>query len=106
MTITLEPPSPFVKIDGVNHRVWQGCTERGVEIHAYIARVAAVHGSDTGELEAALRQTRPLRPELKASPSSLTSQGYATLPCATCVHCLPRTPIWPMPALRPITWDP
>jgi hypothetical protein len=73
MTITLEPTPRLLTIDGVVHRVWQGRTGHGIEVHAYVSRVAAIHGCDTRELDDALRPTSPLRPELRTIPASATS---------------------------------
>lgn len=40
MKITLESTTKTVHLDGVECRVWEGQSEGGVKIHAYISRIA------------------------------------------------------------------
>ncbi len=40
MKVTLESTSKVVELNGVPARIWEGTTEGGVEVHAYVTRIA------------------------------------------------------------------
>ena len=40
MKITIESTDKIVTLNGVPARIWQGKTDSGVELHAYVTRVA------------------------------------------------------------------
>lgn len=40
MKVTLEPTDKVVTLEGVEARVWQGVTDTGTPVHAYITRIA------------------------------------------------------------------
>jgi hypothetical protein len=40
MIVTLTNTSKIVEINGVPARIWEGTTESGVPVHAYITRIA------------------------------------------------------------------
>ena len=40
MTVTLEPTTKIVELNGVPARIWQGETSTGIKCHAYITRIA------------------------------------------------------------------
>jgi hypothetical protein len=44
-------------------RIWDGRTERGVQIHAFVARVAVDESLDADELERELQETSKPCPE-------------------------------------------
>lgn len=56
MKITIESTTQVVKVNGVDCRVWEGTTERGVSVYALIPRVAAKAGDDCSEFEAELKE--------------------------------------------------
>jgi hypothetical protein len=45
-------------------RIWDGRTERGVQIHAFVARIAVDEILDSDELERELQETSKPCPEL------------------------------------------
>jgi len=51
MKVTLEPTTKLVELDGVKCRIWEGTTERGVPVHAYILRVAVPDGRPLEDYE-------------------------------------------------------
>lgn len=59
MKITLESTSQIVQFNGISCRVWEGATESGVRVHAFIPRVAVLAGDDSSELERELKEQRP-----------------------------------------------
>lgn len=51
MKLTLTSTSQIVEMNGVHCRVWQGSTESGVEVFAFIARVAIDDKADGEQFE-------------------------------------------------------
>ena len=70
MKATLESTSKLVTVDGVPARVWEGRTERGQRIAAFITRVTPVDG-DPAEFERDLLEVSPPSAELEAFPARL-----------------------------------
>lgn len=68
MTITLESTSKIVELNGVPARVWEGQTESGIEIHAFITRVAVRKGDDESQFQAELRQVKAPSADVAAYP--------------------------------------
>lgn len=58
MKIILESTSQVVNLDGVETRVWEGKTESGIPLTAFIARVAVDQDDDYEQLEAELKSQR------------------------------------------------
>lgn len=75
MKVTLENTDRIVElvVNGrtVPARIWQGQTETGVEVHAYITRIAVGKDADASQFERELQSTAPLRPELSVIPTRL-----------------------------------
>lgn len=78
MKVTLESTTKIVelRIGGptgpiVPTRVWQGETEHGVRIHAYVTRIAVAEGQDMAEFERDLEALAAPRPEIAALPARL-----------------------------------
>ena len=59
MKMTIESTTRVVKANGVDCRVWEGVTERGIKVQALIPRVAAMADQDLSQFEAELSETRP-----------------------------------------------
>jgi len=64
MKITIESTSKITMLVGdgggaVAARVWEGYTESGIRIHAFITRIAVSTQEDTSEFERDLLETRP-----------------------------------------------
>lgn len=74
MKVTLTSTTKIVTLDGVPARVWEGTTERGVPVIAFVTRVAVDLDTDVAELavfEAELAECRPPSPEAARWPSRL-----------------------------------
>jgi hypothetical protein len=54
--IQIEPTEKMVEVDGVPCRVWNGVTEKGVQVFLFVHRVAVAVEDDSAELDAALRE--------------------------------------------------
>ena len=61
MRIQLESTDKIVTLNGVPARIWEGVTESGIEIHAFITRVAVHKDADASEFEAELQEHAPPR---------------------------------------------
>jgi hypothetical protein len=68
MRITLESTSKIVQLNGQSVRIWQGQTESGIPMHAYVPLVAVDKDADQTEFERELRSHAPPRAELEAIP--------------------------------------
>lgn len=62
MKLQLQSTSQIVTINGVECRVWEGTTVRGVAVTAFVARVAVDVKADAREFERELRETAQPRP--------------------------------------------
>jgi len=71
MKITLESTTKFVWLNGVPTRIWEGTTDSGIALHAYIARVAVREDKDCTQFDAELRECRLPSPEVAAIPARL-----------------------------------
>ena len=58
MKITIESTTQIVKVDGIDCRIWEGETDRGVKIFCLIPRIAAMKGQDLSQFEAELKEQR------------------------------------------------
>lgn len=56
--MTIESTSRMVEANGVMCRVWEGKTERGVEVVVLVPRVAVKEGQDVSQFEAELQETK------------------------------------------------
>lgn len=68
MKITLESTTRIVRASGIECRVWEGVTERGVKIQALIPRIAVEDGEDMSQFEEELRERRAPTAEVQAFP--------------------------------------
>lgn len=72
MKIILESTTKTVELNGVPARIWEGHTETGVKMHAYITRVA-IDRNETGweEFEKELQAQRIPSVDIEAIPTRL-----------------------------------
>lgn len=56
MKITIESTSRIVTVNGIECRVWQGESERGVRVQVVISRIAADGGQDCSQFDQELRE--------------------------------------------------
>jgi hypothetical protein len=59
MKMTIESTTRIIEASGIQCRVWEGVTERGVKVQALIPRVAALKDQDLSQFEAELQEQRP-----------------------------------------------
>lgn len=71
MRITIESTSRLVEINGVPARVWEGTTDKGVPVIAFIPRVAARADHDVTEFERDLQETKPPSADAQAFPARM-----------------------------------
>ena len=75
MKITVENTSKRVvlKTDRgeVEARIWEGHTESGIPVHAFITRIACDLDADAAEFERDLNDCRPPSAEIAAYPARL-----------------------------------
>lgn len=68
MKITIESTTRIVNASGIDCRVWEGVTERGVKVQVLIPRIAAAIGEDLTQFEAELKEQRAPSAEVQAFP--------------------------------------
>jgi hypothetical protein len=56
--ITIESTTKIVKANGIDCRVWEGTTERGVKVVCLIPNIAAWADQDLTQFDAELREHR------------------------------------------------
>lgn len=71
MKITIENTSKIVELNGVPARVWEGHTDSGIPVHAYITRIAARADGDLSQFEQELQETKAPSPDVQAIPLRL-----------------------------------
>ena len=68
MKIQIESTTKIVNASGIDCRVWEGVTERGVKVQVLVPRIAALAGEDLTQFEAELQEQRPPSAEVQAFP--------------------------------------
>jgi hypothetical protein len=69
MKVTLESTSMIVDLNnGLQARVWEGRTESGIEVHAFITRIAVDKDANTAEFDRELLEQK--------TPSARVSDTY------------------------------
>lgn len=71
MKATLNPTEKIVELDGVPARVWEGETESGIKVHAFITRIAVSKDEDASQFEEELEEHDPLSAEIESYPARL-----------------------------------
>lgn len=71
MKIKLENTSKIVELNGVPARIWEGETESGIPVHAFITRIAVEKDQDTGQFEKELQEQKAPSTELEAIPGRM-----------------------------------
>ncbi len=67
--IVMIKPGPLA--DGVPARVWEGETESGIKVHAFISRVAVDKNENTEQFEKELQECEAPSAEVQAIPNRL-----------------------------------
>lgn len=69
MKMTIESTTRMVHANGVLCRVWQGKTERGVDVYVLIPRIAVPEGQDQSQLAEELKaHTAPVDEATRVFP--------------------------------------
>ncbi len=68
MKITIESTTKIVSANGVQCRVWEGETKRGVKVQVLVPRIAALAGQDLSQFEEELKEQRPPSTDVQAFP--------------------------------------
>lgn len=71
MKVTLESTTRVVTLNGLPARIWEGRTESGIQVHAFITRIAVDKDADLREFEAELETCRPPSEAVEAYPLRL-----------------------------------
>ena len=71
MIVTLTSTSKVVTLDGVDCRIWEGVTSKGIPCHAFIPRIAGRSDDDALEFDADLKEQAKPTPEVDAYPRCL-----------------------------------
>jgi len=59
MEIMLVSTNKIVMLDGIPARIWEGHTADGIEINAFITRIAVSEDADQSQFEAELQPAAP-----------------------------------------------
>jgi len=69
MKVTLESTDKIVTLHvgagDVPARIWEGHTENGIAVHAFVTRIAVHKDDDASQFERELQEHRPLSPALQ-----------------------------------------
>jgi hypothetical protein len=71
MKVLLESTSKIVHLNGVPARVWEGATESGIKVNAFITRIAVHKDEDSSEFEVELKEQKTPSAEVQAIPLSM-----------------------------------
>jgi len=71
MKINLESTTKIVTLNGVPARIWEGKTESGIPVHAYVTRIAVARDQDCSEFERELQEHRAPSVDVAAIPLRL-----------------------------------
>jgi hypothetical protein len=68
MKIILENTSKIVELNGVPARIWEGKTDSGIPVHAFITRIGVKFDLDTNQFERELKETKSPSADVAAYP--------------------------------------
>lgn len=71
MKITLQSTEKVVTLNGLPARIWEGKTESGIEVHAYITLIAVEKTNDTSEFERELQEQKPPTAAVESIPLNM-----------------------------------
>jgi hypothetical protein len=73
MKITIENTTKIIEFNGLPARIWEGYTESGIKVHAYITRVAIDEDEPRSEeFKKELLEQKAPSPEIQAIPLRMT----------------------------------
>ena len=59
MKVSLESTTKIVELNGMPARIWEGETDSGIKVHAFITRIAALITENLAQFEAELKECSP-----------------------------------------------
>jgi hypothetical protein len=68
MKITLENTTKMVQLNGVPARIWEGKTESGIRVHAFITQIGVPDGEDQTQFQRELKETKAPSAEVAVYP--------------------------------------
>jgi len=71
MEVILESTTKIVEVNGVPCRIWEGQTESGIAVHAFITRIAVHKDADASQFERELQECRAPSPDVQAYPARI-----------------------------------
>lgn len=71
MKVTLHSTTKVVHLNGVPARIWEGETESGIPVHAYVTRIAVHEDQDLTEFQRELQEHEPPSADIAAIPVRL-----------------------------------
>lgn len=71
MKVTLQNTTKMVELNGVPARIWEGTTESGIKVHAFITRIACDRDADQEEFQKDLKKCIQPSLEIDSYPSRL-----------------------------------
>jgi hypothetical protein len=75
MKVTLENTTKLITLNvngaEVPARIWEGQTESGIPVHAYITRIAVPNGENQAQFQRELAEQRAPSPDVAAIPLRL-----------------------------------
>ena len=66
MKVTLESTTKIVELNGVPARIWEGQTDSGIAVHAYVTLIAVHKDDDASQFERELQECRAPSPAARA----------------------------------------
>jgi len=70
MKVTIESTTKIVELNGVLARIWEGETESGIKVHAFITRIAC-EKKDVNQFDEELISCKPPSKEIETYPLKL-----------------------------------
>ena len=67
MKVTLESTTKLVHVNGVECRIWEGTTEGGIQVAAFITIIGADSGADQSEFQRELQEKEPRLPSARVA---------------------------------------
>jgi len=71
MKITIESTSTIVELNGIPARIWEGTTDKGITVHAFIIRLGVKKNQNLNDFEKDLQECAAPSAEIAVYPIRL-----------------------------------